>query len=310
MKLYFELEEIETDRNGTAVALGAFDGLHIGHMEIIEDTIQYAKKHNLKSFVYTFSNHPRDLLTPDNPPARIMDIDEKVQILTHAGVDYLGLLKFDAFQMNIEPEAFVRDILVDKLNMKHLTVGYDYRFGKGAQGTAALLVELGMIYDYTCEVVQPIMRNEVRVSSTLIRKLLEQGRIEEANFYLGRTHFIKGKVIRGKGKGKEFGFPTANLQIKENMSTLCSGVYITQTKVKGILYPSATNVGYNPTVEDTGLHMETYIEGIDEPLYDEIIEVYFLKRLRNEKKFRTIDALIDAMNHDIEEMRNYFKNRA
>lgn len=306
MKLYFTLEEIEKNEKGCAVALGTFDGLHIGHMEIIEDTVKTAKIKGLSALVYTFSNHPRELLTPENPPAKIMEIEEKIQILTHAGVDELALFKFDAFQMNIEPEDFVKSILVDRINMKHLTVGYDYRFGKNAKGTATMLVELGKIYGYSCEVVQPIMRNEVRVSSTLIRKLLEQGRIEEANFYLGRRHFIRGLVVRGKGKGKEFGFPTANLKIKENVSTICSGVYITETKIGDQFYPSATNVGYNPTVEDTGLHMETYIEGIDRPLYDEVIEVHFVKRLRNEMKFRSVEELIEAMNHDIMEMKRYF----
>ncbi len=306
MKLYFELEAIERDEKGTSVALGTFDGLHIGHMEIIKDTIAVAKARDLKSFVYTFSNHPRALLTPNNPPAKIMDIDEKVQIFSHVGLDYLALLKFDDFQMTIEPEHFIKEVLVDKLNMKHLTVGYDYRFGNEARGDVDMLLALGEQYGYSCDIVQPIMRNDVRVSSTLIRKLLEQGRVEEANFYLGRRHFIKGKVIRGKGKGKTFGFPTANMQIKENTSTLCSGVYITETLIQGTFYPSATNVGYNPTVEDTGLHMETFVYGIDRPLYDEHIEVHFIKRLRNEMKFDSEQALIEAMQNDVTQMKAYF----
>lgn len=306
MKLYFDIDEIERDASGTSVALGTFDGLHIGHMEIINFTIDAARERGLKSFVYTFSNHPRELLRPNYAPPKIMDIDEKVQILTRANLDYLALVKFDAHQMNIEPETFIKEILVQKMNMKHLTVGHDYKFGKGGRGNTQLLLDYSVVYGYTCDIIEPIMRNEIRVSSSMIRKLLEEGRVEEANFYLGRKHFIRSIVVRGKGKGKELGFPTANLKIKENVSIICPGVYITQTYWKDKLYPSATNVGVNPTYENTGLHMETYIYGIDQPMYDEIIEVHFVKRLRNEQKFYSEADLIKAMHKDIAQMKAFF----
>ena len=309
MKLYFEIEAIERDPIGTSVALGTFDGLHIGHMEIINYTKEAALEKGLKSFVYTFSNHPRELLTPDHAPPKIMDIDEKVQIFTRAEVDYLALIKFDEAQMAMTPEHFIESILIDKLNVKHLTVGYDYRFGKEGKGDVNLLKSFANAKGFTLDVVSPIMRNDVRVSSSLIRRLLEQGRVEEANFYLGRHHFIKGEVVRGKGKGKDLGFPTANLKIKEHISAIGPGVYITETHWKGKTYPSATNVGFNPTYAYTGLHMETFIEGIDQAMYGEVIEVHFIKRLRDEKKFHSELELIEAMHIDIEKMRLYFKEK-
>ena len=306
MKIFFEIEEIDADLSPTSVALGTFDGLHIGHIEVLNIMKEAALEKGLKSFVYTFSNHPREVLTPDNVPSKIMDIDEKVQIFTRVDVDYLALIKFDESQILYEPEDFIKEILIDKLNMKHLTVGYDYRFGKKAGGDVEILMALSKKYGYTYEIVKPIMRNETRISSTLIRELLLDGKIEEANFYLGRSHFVKGTVVKGKNVGHTIGFPTANLRIKENISTIKPGVYITETVWHGKVYPSVTNVGFNPTFEQTGIHMETYIIGIDQKMYDEVIEVHFIKRLRDELKFESVDALVVAMHADLDRTRAYF----
>lgn len=306
MKIFFEIEEIDPDISPTSVALGTFDGLHIGHIEVLNAMKEAAAEKGLKSFVYTFSNHPREVLTPDNVPSKIMDIDEKVQIFTRVDIDYLALIRFDESQILYEPEDFIKEILIDKLNMKHLTVGYDYRFGKRAGGDVDILVSLSEKYGYSYEIVKPIMRNETRISSTLIRELLQDGRIEEANFYLGRSHFVKGTVVKGKNIGHTLGFPTANLRIKENISTIKPGVYITETIWLGKTYPSVTNVGFNPTFEQTGIHMETYIIGIDQKMYDEVIEVHFIKRLRDELKFDSVDALVVAMNADLEKTRAHF----
>jgi len=307
MKIFFELEEIDANIEPTSVALGTFDGLHIGHAEVLNVMKTAAQEKGLKSFVYTFSNHPKEILSPENVPSKIMDIDEKVQIFARIDVDYLALIKFDETQIIYEPEDFVKEVLIGILNMKHLTVGHDYRFGRKASGDVDILMALADKYGYTYEIVEPIMKNEVRVSSTLIRELLQDGRIDEANFYLGRKHFIKGLVVRGKGVGKSLGFPTANLRIKDNISTIKPGVYVTETIWKGKFFPSVTNVGYNPTFEQTGIHLETYIIGIDHDMYDEIIEVHFVKRLRDELKFNSLDELMAAMDKDLANTKAYFK---
>lgn len=307
MKIFFELEEIDATIEPTSVALGTFDGLHIGHAEVLNVMKLAAQEKGLKSFVYTFSNHPKEILAPENVPSKIMDIDEKVQIFARIDVDYLALIKFDETQIIYEPEDFVKEVLIGILNMKHLTVGHDYRFGKKASGDVTILMALAEKYGYTYEIVEPIMKNEMRVSSTLIRELLQDGRIEEANFYLGRKHFIKGLVVRGKGVGHTLGFPTANLRIKDNISTIKPGVYITETIWKGKRFPSVTNIGYNPTFEQTGIHLETYILGIDHDMYDETIEVHFIKRLRDELKFNSLDELMVAMNKDLANTKAYFK---
>ena len=307
MKIFFELEDIDVEKSETSVALGTFDGLHIGHIEVLNRMKHIAEEKGLKTFVYTFSNHPKEFLSPDQVPPKIMDIEEKVQIFTRIDLDYLALIRFDEDQNTYEPEDFIKQVLIDKLNMKHLTVGYDYRFGNKAKGDINLLLTLSEKYGYACDIIQPIMRNDVRVSSSLIRELLKEGRIEEANYYLGRKHFIKGTVVRGKGVGHTLGFPTANLRIKDNISTIKPGVYITETVWKGKTYPSATNVGFNPTFDQTGIHLETYIIGINQAMYDEVIEVHFLKRLRDEKKFDSLADLVDEMNGDLEKTRLYFK---
>ncbi|EKE06225.1 MAG: hypothetical protein ACD_19C00038G0002 [uncultured bacterium] len=307
MNIYFELEDIEVNGDQTSVALGTFDGLHVGHMEILNEMKKSAVGKNLKTFVYTFSNHPRELLTPNQIPPKIMDVDEKVQIFTRVGIDYLALIRFDEAQFNLEPDRFIKEVLVDKLNMKHLTVGYDYRFGKGAKGDVELLTHFAKIYGYTCDIIAPIMKNEIRISSTLIRELLGDGKIEEANFYLGRNHFVKGVVVEGKKIGRTIGVPTANLRIKDNISTIKSGVYITETVYKKVTYKSVTNVGYNPTFNQVGLNMETYLFDFDQELYGETIEVHFIKRLRDELKFDTVDELILVMKKDLEDTLNYFK---
>ena len=307
MKIFFELEDIDVEKSETSVALGTFDGLHIGHIEVLNRMKHIAEEKGLKTFVYTFSNHPKEFLSPDQVPPKIMDIEEKVQIFTRIDLDYLALIRFDEDQNTYEPEDFIKQVLIDKLNMKHLTVGYDYRFGNKAKGDINLLLSLSDKYGYACDIIQPIMRNDVRVSSSLIRELLKEGRIEEANYYLGRKHFIKGTVVRGKGVGHTLGFPTANLRIKDNISTIKPGVYITETVWKGKTYPSATNVGFNPTFDQTGIHLETYIIGINQAMYDEVIEVHFLKRLRDEKKFDSLADLVDEMNGDLEKTRLYFK---
>ncbi|MBF4691775.1 bifunctional riboflavin kinase/FAD synthetase [Fusibacter ferrireducens] len=306
MKIYFELEEIDVQGQATSVALGTFDGLHIGHMEVLSEMKKTAESKGLKTFVYTFSNHPREVLTPNNVPPKIMDVDEKTQIFTRFGLDYLSLIKFDEEQLKIEPEDFIKDVLIGKLNMKHLTVGYDYRFGRKARGDVNMLMAFSETYGYTYEIVKPIMKNEIRISSTLIRELLLDGKIVEANFYLGRKHFVKGTVVEGKKLGKTIGVPTANLRIKENISTIKSGVYITETVHKGTTYKSVTNVGYNPTFNQIGLNMETYIFDFDQILYGEQIEVHFIKRLRDEMKFESVDELIVKMQSDLKKARDYF----
>lgn len=309
MQIYFELEEIESIKDGTSIALGTFDGLHIGHIEVLNRMKAVAKEKHLKSLVYTFSNHPKEVLTPDDAPPKIMDVEEKVQIFTRLDFDYLALLKFDEHQFSIEPEDFIEKILVNQLNMKHLTVGYDFHFGKRGRGNVEMLIEKSKIFGYSYEIIEPIKMSETRVSSTLIRELLMAGKIQEANYYLGRYHFVKGTVVRSKGLGRTINFATANLRIKENVSTIKPGVYITETILKGERYRSVTNVGYNPTFEQTGIHLETHIVGIERDLYDEVIEVHFIKRLRDELKFNSVEELLVAMRHDYDQMMAYFDEK-
>ncbi len=305
MELYRELKAYQSNAP-SAVALGTFDGLHIGHIEVISELNYWARKKNLKSLVYTFENHPMSLTAPEREPDKLMTVPQKIDAFKKEHIDGLLLLPFDNYQRDIDPERFIKEVLVDHLSMKHLVVGHDYRFGKGAEGDVRLIEQLAPVYGYDFTILSAIKKGEIRISSTLIRALLRQGKIREANLFLGRYYSIIGEVVRGKEIGRKIGFPTANLKITSNMTLLKPGVYITRTNVDGILYPSVTNVGYNPTFRQNQFNLETHILQFEEDLYGRTIEVIFIARLRDEHKLDSVDELIRYIASDVEKTLEYF----
>lgn len=300
------LNEIKALNEDTAITLGTFDGLHIGHIKIIKQLVQDAKERSLKSLVYTFKNHPLSLNDTIETPSTIFELDYKKKLIESLGVDILVLLPFDEKQKNIQPEAFIHDVLVDQLKMKHLVVGYDYQFGKKAKGNTDLLIKFSKKYNYTYDIVDPIKKDMVRVSSTLIRTLLKNGKIEDANFYLGRNYSLEGKVIDGKKIGRSIGYPTANLDLDTNFAILKPGVYITKTIVDNKSYYSVTNVGFNPTLKQSEFSVETYILDFNQNIYGKTIRVNFYKKIRDELKFKDVDELIEYIQWDVYTTKKYF----
>lgn len=306
MEIIRNLNQIESLDDETAITLGTFDGLHIGHIKIINQLVEDAKENDLKSLVYTFSNHPMEVTNPNNIPSKIISLEEKIKKIKSLGVDYLFLLEFNDFQMNIDPELFIEELLVKKLRMKHLVVGYDFTFGKKAMGNTNLLIEKAMLHDYSYDIVEPIKMDYVRVSSTLIRALLKSGKIEEANFYLGRKYTLQGKVIHGKKLGRKIGYPTANIEVKDHFAILKPGVYITKTYIDDTVYYSVSNIGFNPTFEYNKFSLETYIFDFDQKIYDKTIRVEFYKMIRDEIKFDSVDELKEYIKWDVYNVKRYF----
>lgn len=308
MKTITNINNIYEITEPSAVALGTFDGMHIGHQHVIKKMVAHSKKEGLKSMVYTFSNHPKDLHPTDDTPKRLMTPSQKMAMIASLGVDYLIQVPFDDYQVNISAEDFIKKILVDQLLVKHVCIGFDFRFGKNASGNKDLLMEKSRIYDYSLEIVEPISVDNSVVSSTLIRQHLLNGQVMKANALLGRPYCVEGHVVDGKKMGRKLGFPTANLKTEYEMSVLKPGVYISEVDLNGTLYPSLTNVGFNPTFDQEHFTIETYIMDFDEDIYGQHLRVSFLSYMRPEIRFKNLDELIDQIHADLLLARKHFES--
>lgn len=289
----------------TALALGNFDGVHIGHQALIKSMIKNAKIRNLTPSILIFENHTKSFVY-GNGPRLINSNKQKNDFLEKLGVQVLYTMKFDRDIMQLNPEEFVRDILINKLNCKFVTVGSDYKFGYRAEGDVSRLQRISKELDFGVEVLEPLKNNGKIVSSTIIREHISDGNIKEVNQLLARPFAIIGQVIHGKGIGKKMGVPTANLLLKNKYVIPKKGIYRTQTKIDDKIYLSATNIGTNPTFKEDELKIENHIIGLDKDIYGKEIEVSFFEYIRPEMKFDTIDMLIEQMNRDI----NYIKKNS
>jgi len=306
MRIFHSIDDTFLSLQPSALALGTFDGVHIAHKEVIESVVNVAKKAGLLSVVYTFSNHPKEMNDSVETPKKLITPEKKIEIIKNLGVDVLIIVPFDERQLNIEAETFLQSIIVDKINAKHIIVGYDFRFGQNAKGCVNMLSDHQEIYDYTLDIIKPIRHDGVIVSSTIIRNYLLNGQVEEANTLLGRKYDLKGKIIKGKQVGKTLGFPTINLETTYDMSILKPGVYITETLLDDKIYPSVTNVGFNPTFNQQNFNVETFILDFDQDLYDETVHILFTRFIRPEIKFDSLEDLIKRIDEDVEITKEYF----
>lgn len=297
-----EIKDYNENRFQTAIALGNFDGVHMGHCDLILRMIEDANKNNLKPALLVFDNHTKTVLTGEAPKT-ITSIEQKFKIFEELGVELIYKMKFDREIMKLLPEEFVRDILVLKLNIKSVVVGFDYRFGHKASGDSELLKELGKKYNLNVIILEPIYIDNELVSSTRIRNLLQEGDIIEANKLLGRNYSIKGKVVGGKKLGNTLGYPTANIEPIDNFVIPKHGVYSTNTIIDNKSYLSATSVGKNPTFEDEGLKIESHIIGFNEDIYGKDIELEFVEYLREEIKFENLEELKKKIQEDISKVK-------
>ena len=282
----------------SVVMLGKFDGVHLGHQELIKTGVRVANDKGLSPIVYTFEGKTNECLTTD---------DEKVSIFESLGIEHTVFEKFTDDFKSIEPQDFVKDILVGNLNAKHIVVGFNYRFGKGASGDTELLKELCDELGIGLAVIDPFEVNSNIVSSTIIRVLIRNGDVKNASRYLGRNYTVSGKTSAGKGLGHTIGFATANMS-GEFMKVLPKrGVYVTKTHLNGEEYLSMTNVGVNPTVESIDVpKVETHLIDFTGEMYGESIRVEFIDFIRDEKKFGSVDELKSQLECDRKHVIKYF----
>ncbi len=304
MKIYNSLEEIDHIEE-TVVALGNFDGVHKGHQEIIRRCVNAALSSGHKSAVFTFANHPRNLLADDTVVKNIMYKEEKAQIIESYGVDYLFNIPFDQHIMTLDPIEFIDEILINTFHMKEAYCGFNYRFGYKAMGTPVTLMEEGIKKDFGIHIMRPFFVDGQLVSSSFIRQLIEMGSVSECMRYMGRNYAIKGEVVVGNKIGRTIGFPTSNIVIDETMVTPPNGVYVTNCLLDGAIYPSVTNVGVKPTIGTYEKNVETHIFNFNKELYGAHIKVEFLDKMREERKFESVEALSEQIQKDCEKAKNY-----
>ncbi|MDQ0148957.1 bifunctional riboflavin kinase/FAD synthetase [Eubacterium multiforme] len=280
------------------VALGSFDGLHKGHLSLIHKCIELSKKDNCKSMVFTFSNHPRTVINPNAKMKYLMNNKEKLDILKKEGIDKVVLKEFNKEFMELSPEGFIRKLCSD-YKIKGIVVGFNYRFGHKNLGDINLLKEFSSKYNYKLEVISPLLFKNDVISSTRIRNALSDGEVSEANKMLTRPYSLTGIVEHGKNIGRTLiGFPTANLKVLDEKIIPAKGVYYTNVKWKNNIYKGITSVGSNPTVNGNKLTIETFILDFDNDIYDDEISIYFIDKIRNEKKFNSIDCLKEQLKED------------
>lgn len=289
------------------VALGNFDGLHIGHMALINTLIRETRLNGLASIVYTFTKHPENILRKKLITPLLLTENKKIELLNETPLDYLYFDDFTEEFSRLSPEEFVSDVLIKKLNIKLAVAGYDYRFGFQGQGDIPLLKEYGKKYGFKVIVIPAIKCGNLVISSTRIRECIINGELETAYKLLGRNYSITAEVVSGRRVGNTIGFPTANIHPERFLVLPINGVYITKTLLDGKLYNSMTNVGFNPTFEDVKQKtVETHIIDFNQDIYGKKIEVFFLKKIRDEIKFDRVEDLVTQISKDMEETKEYF----
>lgn len=290
-----DLKDIQNSNN--YIALGSFDGLHIGHLSLIYKVVEIAKKNNGKSMVFTFKNHPKTFINKEHVTKLLMDNDKKVEILTTHKVDIVCFQEFNLEFMKMTPEEFV-EFLVLEYNVKGFVVGFNYKFGYKNLGNVELLKKLQNKYGYELCVMEPCTYKMQVISSTRIRKTIEDGDVLEANKMLSLPYALSGEVIHGKKLGRTMGFPTVNLKYNENFILPKVGVYYTNIKVNNKIYKGITSIGNNPTVDGKKLTIETYILDFNKDIYGEKIDISFIKKIRDMKKFNGVEELKTQLEKD------------
>ncbi len=290
------------------LALGNFDGLHRGHQKIIERVRRSAADRGGVGVVLTFDPHPPRVVRPDKAPPLLMTMPQKLAALERAGAHGVAVVRFTPELSRFTPEAFVRSVLVDWLRVAEVWVGADFLFGHERAGTFSILRSLGGQYGFRTEKIDPVRYKEFVVSSTRIRRLVSEGRVDEAGALLGHHFAIEGVVVAGARRGRELGFPTANLST-DNELVPPSGVYATTAELDGTCWPAITNIGVRPTFEAAGsVTIETHVLGFDADVYGARLSLNFIQRLRDERRFADVDALREQIEIDVRRAQRLFDN--
>ena len=298
MKIYQSISDFFCNKK-TIITIGTFDGVHIGHKKILEKITQHSNQNKFESIVLTFFPHPRIVLQTGLDMKQLNTIDEKVSLIRDIGIDNLVIHPFDKAFSQLTAEDFVKQVLVDKFNIHKIIIGHDHRFGKNRTANIDDLISFGEKYGFEVEQISAEEIEEVAISSTKIRNALLEGNIKLANQYLGYNYTINGIVIKGNQLGRTIGFPTANIEIKEDYKLIpLNGVYIVKALINNQIVFGMMNIGTKPTVGGTSQSIEVHLFDFNDDIYDKTIEISFLERIRDEQKFESIEFLKKQLSDD------------
>jgi riboflavin kinase / FMN adenylyltransferase len=303
MQIVRGLESYPSDGPAAAVALGVFDGVHLGHRAILDAAVAAAHRASLRPVACTFDPHPMEILQPRRAPLAITTLDERLALIAATGVEAAVVLRFTPELAAVEPEAFVKDVLLGRLRAHEVVVGFNHRFGRGARGDPELLRALGDRLGFVATIVSPLNIDGVAVSSAAVRAALGQGDAVTAARFLGRPYSVSGEVGPGVGRGKTLGFPTANLRVDQAL-LVPTGVYACRADLGDTPYRAVTNVGVRPTFGDSVLAVEVHILDFTGDIYGRQMSLAFVARLREERRFESVDALTAQIRRDVAAARN------
>lgn len=294
---------------GSVVALGTFDGVHRGHQKIIKNTVRFAKKLKRASLVITFDPHPQELIVPERGLKLLTTLEEREELFCDLGVDGVVVIKFRPWLQRLSYEDFVRKYLVEKLGVHRVFVGFDYAFGKGRAGDVSHLKKLGKKYGFSVSVISPVSALKKTIKSRDIRKLLSRGRFSKALKLLGNPYRITGRVVKGSGRGKKLGYPTANLKVPKNKLLPSYGVYIGRANGPstslGASKKCVVNIGSRPTFGASNVVVEAHLLNFKGNLKGRKIKLYLYKKLRNELHFADVELLKKQIHKDISIARKF-----
>jgi riboflavin kinase / FMN adenylyltransferase len=298
MRIVRGLESYRADSRPSAVALGVFDGVHLAHRAILGAAVEAARAADVTALACTFDRHPMEILHPERAPVPITTLEERLGLIAEVGVEATVVLTFSRELAAVEPEAFVKDMLLSRLHAREIVVGFNHRFGRGARGDARLLESLAERLGFEARVVPPLEIDGVPVSSTEIRLALQRGDVQRAARFLGRPYGIGGSVTAGAGRGRTLGFPTANIAADRPL-LVPTGVYVGRLAADGRQHPAVVNVGFRPTFGETNLAIEAHLLDFSGDLYGRQVRLDFVDRLRDEMRFASVDALKAQIERDI-----------
>ena len=306
MKVYHSIDQFPLDIK-SVLTLGTFDGVHKGHKYVLKRMNEIAKKEGGESVLLTFYPHPRHVLQPEDQKLKLLNaIEEKIKELENSGIQHFVIHEFTKDFSRTKSVNFIRDLLVNKLKMKHMVVGYVHHFGRNREGSYDELLELSELYNFKLEQIPPQDEGEVTVSSTKIRKLLSAGNIEKANTYLGYNYPINGVVVKGNKIGRRLTYPTANILIENKWKLLPGdGVYVVEVILENKQYFGMLNIGKKPTLDEGKHSVEVHIFDFSADVYDFEIKVEFIKRIRDEKQFNSLEDLQSQLKIDENNCRKY-----
>jgi len=299
MKVYTDSSDIKLAKH-SVVTIGTFDGVHQGHFSLLETTVELARELDGESFIITFDPHPRSVVSDNYEMSILTTLEEKIAIFDKMGLDNLLVINFTEEFSKLSYEEFVKKYLIDKLNASHLVIGYDHKFGKDRDGDEKKLVKLGEKFGFRVTTVSAVSEAEENISSTKIRSALSEGDLFKATEFLGRNYSFTGTVVEGAERGRILGFPTANLKLdNKNKLVPAKGVYIVECRLNDENYFGLLNIGLRPTFEaDTEIVIEVHLLDFNRMIYGEKMELVFIERIRDEKKFNSQKELVEQINID------------